>query len=485
MNRLKSFSAFALTFTMLAVGAVGCGGDESGNSSSGDSSGATGDVYPENGLPKNEKVTLKFGYWENGYGREWIDKAIESFTKKYPNVKFDVTYSPKINTVISTKVAANNDDDMFDIISPSFTGGDNEKTSLILAGKFEPLDDLWEREIPDTPGKKLKEMLIDGAYENQRRYGGKTYELPMGGYATGLFFDKAFFEKNGWNQNPQTWDQFVQLLSDIKADGVVPLTFPGIYATYLDYGFALKRFELAEINGTLNKSLDDFKNQRLPNYLAPENVEVFKRLSELGKKGFFPQGVSALTHTQSQMQILQHKAAIVFTGDWVQNEMKDSIPEGFKWGFMVIPFGTKPEQTKWIQNGTGSGGMMVWSKKPELNKKWAKEFNLWLFTNDVQVFNNKNAGILPIRKDFADDPKRLEQMQDAPRSVLEYTKANKTRFETLQKDVVLDPHPAHAQMAKVYKEQLPDVALGNKDPAAFLEELEKLFKEGLDGQPKK
>ncbi|GIP37576.1 hypothetical protein J31TS4_08560 [Paenibacillus sp. J31TS4] len=468
---------------LLASFAAGCTGTDSDPPAPAGAEGSA-NVYPENGLPKDQKVTLTFAFWENGYGREWIDFAIEQFTKKYPNVKFDVTYSPKINSIISTRIAANNDADMFDIVSPSFSGGDTERVTLINSGKFESLEDLWDREVPDTPGKKLKDLVLDGLYTTHKRFDGQTYNLPMGGYTSGLFFDKTFFEKNGWNQNPQTWDEFQKLMEDIKSKGIVPITFPGIYPTYINYAFSTKPFELAEINGTLDKFMADYRSYTMPQYLAPESVESWNRLYELGKKGYFPEGVAALTHTQSQMQMLQHKAAMVSTGDWVQNEMKDSIPDGFKWGFMVIPFGTKPEQTKWILNGTSSGSMMIWKNRPELNKKWAKEFNLWLFTNDVQTFIAEHAGIFPIRKDFADDPARLAKVQEAPKAVMDYAKANKTRYESTIRDVTLT-HPSLAQATKTLNEAITAIATGKKDPKPILEQVEKLTKEAVDAQAKK
>jgi len=105
----------AAVLPMAAV--IGCSGGGSGSSSPSPTKAASSapssapsdnksDVYPENGLSKTEKVTIKWGYWENGYGREWADNAIKKFTAKYPNVKFEVTSSPVIRDLIGTKMAA-------------------------------------------------------------------------------------------------------------------------------------------------------------------------------------------------------------------------------------------------------------------------------------------------------------------------------------------------------------------------------------------
>ncbi|MBP1988536.1 ABC transporter substrate-binding protein [Paenibacillus eucommiae] len=441
---------------------------------------SAGDVYPENGLSKADKVKIKLAIDENGYGRAWVDNAIEIFTKKYPNVSFDITSSPKIGDMVNTKVAANKDSDMFDI----FPGTAAASTKLIEGGKLEAIDDLWERDVPDEAGKKLKDALTAGVYENHARYKGKTYNVPVGGYTAGMFFDINFFEENGWNQNPQTWDEFVQLLADIKAKNITPIIYAGVYPDYLyNFGFGAKPFELAEINGTLDAYLDNYRNLKLPTYTAPEYLETWKRISELGKKGYYADGVAAINHTQSQMQMLQHKAALVPTGDWVQNEMKDAIPEGFKWGFMAVPFGDKPDQTKWIMGDNGSGGLVIWANAPDLTKKWAKEFLLTFVTLEAQTFNAEHAGIFPIRADFSDDPERLAKMQDAPRAIVEYMNNHKTRFESMRKDVVID-HPAMAQATQLLAESANEMILGKKDYLPVFEKMDALLKQAIEANNK-
>lgn len=476
----------SLSIVFLLAIIVGCTSGQGGQVSTptpGSSSPSTAqDSYPDNGLPKNQKVTITFGFWENGYGRDWIDNAIKKFTTKYPNVDFKVTYSPKIGEMISTKIAAKNDNDMFDIISPILASAD-EKIQVQKAGLFEDLSDLWNREVPDAKGKKLKDLVLDGTMEFAAKVDGKYYEIPMGGYTTGLFYDKVFFEKNGWNQNPKTWDEFIKLLDDIKAKGIIPITYPGVYPTYINYGFTIKQFELAERKGTLDQFVKNYRGAKLPIYASPESKEVWTRMYEMGKKGYFPEGAAALTHTQSQMQLLQHKAALASTGDWVQNEMKTATPDGFKWGFMDIPFGSKPTDTIWVQNGVGSGSVMIWKNKPELTKKWAKEFNMFLMTNEIQAFNNKFAGIYPIRKDFLEDPKNMAEMQEAPKAVMDYAKNNKVRFGTIDKEVTF-AHPSAAKATKMITEMIVEVAVGKKDPIPVLEEADKLMKEAIDAEKK-
>lgn len=483
------FVSTLLVCAMLAAVLAACGKSDatkpaSSPAASGSPKATEANVYQENGLPKDQKVTLKVGFYEAGMGRKWFDYAIDTFKKKFPNVSFEVVYSPKISSVTGTKISANNDDDMFDLFSGGVPGGDPAITSLVQAGKLEPQEDLWDRKTYDGTGKSLKELVLPGQYETAPRNLGKTYALPIAATGTGLFFNKKLFEENGWNQNPKTWAEFLQLCEAIKAKGIIPITYPGQYPGYLDYAFTgpWKAFELADATGNLTKFEETYRNSQTPFYTSPENTELWNHVYDLGKKGYFPAGVAGLNHTQSQMQVLQGKAAMASTGVWVGNEMKDSTPEGFRWGFMVVPMGDKPDSAKWTRFSSGNGNH-IWAGKPELNKKWAKEFNLWLWNMDVQQSIAEDGGQLPMRKDYTDDKQRADRLQDVAKAMLEYMNANKVRGESGYMKVSLTD-PAAAQAKKVISEMVTQVTEGKQDPLPKLREADELLKKANDAQKK-
>jgi len=433
-------------------------------------------VYAENGLSKEEKVTLKFAFWENGGGREWIDYAIQTFTAKFPNVSFEVTYSPTIETIIATKIAANNDQDMYDIFSTSIAG-EGIHQSLAEAKKIEPQDDLWDRKAYDSD-KALRE-LQSGVYEGSGRIEGVMYSLPTTQSITGLFYDKNRFEEKGWNQNPKTWTEFVALVDEIKAAGLTPITYPGKYPGYLGFSFGLaQQYSLAEANGKLDDFNDAYRNYKHPYFTREETKQLYQNIYELGKKGAFPNGVAALTHTQSQMQLLQGQAAMASTGEWVQNEMKESTPDGFKWGFMLAPMTENPDDAKYHMSYT-QGGHYIWSAKPELNKQWAKEFLIWLWNLDVQSLVAEKAGSLPVRNDFMNSPELVDKLQDAPKAIMEYMKNNKVKGASSSRDIVVTDINAD-RANTIVTEMLNDVAQGRLDPSATLQEADDLLKKAIE-----
>lgn len=429
-------------------------------------------VYTENGLPKDQQVTLKVGFAEAGYGRAYYDHEVATFTKKFPNVKFETTYSPKIDTLVQVKAQANNDEDMFDLIMvPSL--------QYAQAGKLEPIGDLFERTLYDAPDKKVKDMFVKGLWESViQDYEGKYYSLPGSYWVGGLFYDKNFFKENGWNENPNTYAEFLKLCEDIKAKGVDPITFSGLY-NYLTFAVWMnKGFEIAEMNNTLDAFTQQFRNYKLPQYSAPEMVEAYKRVYDMGKKGYFAKGLPTLNHTQSQMAVIQRKAAMVCTADWVENEMKDATPAGFEWGYMALPFVNDPKQTIWVMSGS-SDNFVLWAGKPDLNKKWAKEFLLWSLNLDCQKEIVKSAGAMSVRKDFADNPENLKDLSSVHKSIFAYFTNHNVRLETGLRKTTPKFGPSYSQASTIFKTSTSLIAEGKKDPEAIMKECESYLEKAI------
>jgi N-acetylglucosamine transport system substrate-binding protein len=370
---------------------------------------------------------------------------------------------------------------MFDLFNTEPAGG---IVGLAEAGKLEPMDDIWEYPLPDVPDKKVKDLMMPGMYESTQLINGKRYEFTTASSFGGLFFNKKLFEEHGWNQNPNTWDEFKALLADIKADGIAPITFPGIHPSYHNWAFGTaKNFELADINGHVDEFIENYRTYGLPQYTNPETVETWTRIYELGQQGYFAEGLPALNHTQSQMQVIQGQAAMVSTGTHVENEMKEATPEDFDWGYMAVPFRDDTNQTLWIRSGT-SNFNYIWAAKPELNKKWAKELITWMVTLENQQFAAEKAGALPMRKDLTEDPARTANLSSSAQSVLKYIADNNAQTYKASRSIsISDPNLAQAE--KLLNENIVKFAMGMQDPKPILEQAEELLKKAVEAEKKK
>ena len=61
--------------------------------------------------------------------------------------------------------------------------------------------------------KALEFVPLDGAYA-----------VPYAANAAGVLYNREMFEEHGW-EIPETWDQFMDLCEEIKAEGILPLYF--------------------------------------------------------------------------------------------------------------------------------------------------------------------------------------------------------------------------------------------------------------------
>jgi|GEM_PF-506906 ABC-type sugar transport system, periplasmic component len=434
-------------------------------------------VYPENGLPKDQNVTIRVAFWESGNGKEWFETIAGTFMKKFPNVKIEITASPSIGTITKPKIAANDNEDMFDL----FSGSGLSMPSLLAAGKCEPIEDLWNRSPYDVQGKTMKDLMYNGIYDTRRVVNGVRYDMPYAVSMTGVFFDQVLFDKNGWNKQPKTWDEFVQLCDTIKKTGLDPIVYSGMYQ-YLQFMADAKDFEIAEANGNKDYA-SNYRTYIGPQYYAtPENIQRWQKVGELGKKGYFAKGSDVMSHTDSQMVLLQHKAAMCPSGDWIAKEMKDSIPAGFKWGFMMVPFTNNPNATLYDYNLT-SDTLYIWAAKSDLVKKWAKELLLWQFTMDSQTTIAEKTGALPSRKDFSEDASRASKLSDIHQSIQSYMKTRNVKLETYSRTVALTD-PAYNQAVKYYLEHYNKMAFGQEDPQVILKEVDRILQKAIDAQKK-
>jgi N-acetylglucosamine transport system substrate-binding protein len=76
--------------------------------------------------------------------------------------------------------------------------------------------------------------------------------------------------------------------------------------------------------------LDNLAEDAWTQDIVAKVLDLFKKLYD---DEFIMKGTEALSHTESQAAWLEGKAAFIPCGTWLENEMKDVIPEGFQ---MVI-----------------------------------------------------------------------------------------------------------------------------------------------------
>ncbi len=428
---------------------------------------AASTVYSQNGLSKTTKVNLKLAMFQGGVGTAWMSYAISKFHALFPNVTIKMDPSPSIDQKISTKINAGNNADMYDLFSTTRLTWEQ----YAEANKIVRVESLWNRTTYDS-SRKLSSLVYPATYKYQvYKMLGHVYSMPYSLDIVGLFYDKNYFVKKGWNQAPKTYAQFTTLCDKIKASGIYPMTF---YKGYL-YGLIKpKEFELAAENG--NTSFDyNFRHYKGKQYTSPEAIETYTNMYEMGKKGYFNPGSGTITNMISQMQLINHSSAMVVSGSWIQNEMKKSVSSSFKWGFMAMPFVSKSTEKLYVQQ-TPEDSLFIWAGKPTINKSWAKEFTLYLMNLNVQNEMTK-AGLMSIRQDFDDSATRMANVQGVCKQILSMVSSKQIIPVNIgaHEAKLKDPN-GYGDIAYNYvDDRRVQIALGKKTPLPILQQAETYF----------
>ena len=430
----------------------------------------SGDVYPENGLPKDEKVTLTGIFPVQGWGKEYMEYAIETFEKKFPNVKIEMRYieagQVAYRDIINSLIQGGNEKDIPDWV---YNFGTFQQ-QLINQGKIEPQDELMERSLFDKPEVKVKDVI---KLDEREIYSadGHMYKMPESLMILGLYYNKKMMRDFGLEKEPQYWEEFLDYCEKIKAQGVSPLVMDGKHAaSYFEFGWGTIPF----VHGG-KKFRDDLYYYKPDVYISKPYVLMYERLVEFAKRGYLHPGTASFDHTQSQMEFLQGKAAMITNGTWIANEMRDVLPPDFEWGFMPFPGNDKGQKQVLILYASGAG--YIWKNKPDLNKRWAKEFNLWLLNNDIQA-KMAEAGIIPVRSDFIDETGGDTLSPSA-----------KVAIEVIQRpDIELVNHklrervisnPEMSKISKMKGDNYIALISGRKTPMQAAKDLNDLYMKGL------
>ncbi len=266
-------------------------------------------------------TTIEVAVFEGGYGIEWHKSVARRYEAEHPGVRVNLWGDPRVDEKVRPRILRRNPPDLASANLPVW--------KLIVAGKLYPLDEALDSPAYGVPGKTWRETMVPGTL-GDFAYQGKTYAAPTALGAWVCWYNKRQFRKHGW-EVPRTWSEFTALCDRMKAAGVAPLAFQGKYpgyawATLLSLYQRLVPFERWY-------AMQDFKPGA---FLDPDFVKAARLLQNMAVRHFQP-GAMAMTHTESQLEWVNGRAAMVFCGLWLKNEMKSAIPEGFEMACFPVP----------------------------------------------------------------------------------------------------------------------------------------------------
>ena len=294
-----------------AVLAVGCSAGTKSSSTTGATNG-----------PLTGK--LEVAAFKGGYDIDFYQQAATEFQAKNPGLQITVWGNPRVWEQLRPRFVGGNPPDL------CFPGWGMDHWALAEEGQLMDLDDALNG--PPAEGTGTWRDTFEPQVLKLGQLEGKQYVLPYYVMLYGWWYDPGVFAAHGWTP-PKTFEELLTLCDKIKAAGIAPITYQGMYPYYMIDGMLLPWCSSA--GGP--DAVKDAQNLVPGAWKSPAMLQAATMIDELNKRGDFEKGATAMSHTESQTEFLNGKAAMIPCGTWLYSEMKKVMPPNAKMQFFLPP----------------------------------------------------------------------------------------------------------------------------------------------------
>jgi raffinose/stachyose/melibiose transport system substrate-binding protein len=302
------------------------------------------------------KTTLTFFSWDV---EAVMEPVIAAFEEENPDITVEISHAPPVAEYISTlqnRLLANTAADVFVM-------GSENKTNLI-EGKL--ILDITDEPYMDVIAPLNKEI---------RGSEGRVYGLSVSSWSTGLAYDKELLASLGYDEFPTEWDDFVQLLRDIKATGVTPYLEPWLQ---LPDSIASSVGAWNDANDASDVDVFDGEATFEENWEEP-----LARWTELFDEGLISKDVVGITGDQVLEEFVTGRAAMIPMGPWNVTKVPELNPD-LDWAIAGFP---QPDGDPWF-SGNASPGFAINAKTKE--PEAAHKFLAYLASEEgVEVYQSQ------------------------------------------------------------------------------------------------
>lgn len=290
----------------LSVIATGC---SSGTSSDADGNGGNNTKGSEKG------VKLSLLSWNN---EKEMKPVIDGFMAKNPNISFDFQTAPPVKDYIAklqTMLLSDSATDLFIIAA--------ENRNEVIDGGY----------ALDLTNQPFVQTMLDGNKPMLSK-NGKVYAFTQTGWVGGLFYNKALFKKAGIEQEPQTWNEFIEACKKLKAAGIIPFYDNMQDVTMMHDGL----YANLTLSGDPNFDEKIFKGEKTFEQGWTEPLKAFK--TGLLDNKILTADMIGLTGDQIVNEFALGNVAMFTGGPWSINTIQQANPN-LEYSMMAIP-GPKP-----------------------------------------------------------------------------------------------------------------------------------------------
>ncbi|NQX16718.1 ABC transporter substrate-binding protein [Rathayibacter sp. VKM Ac-2857] len=281
------------------------------------------------------RTTLTFMTWDSP---EVMEPVVAAFEEANPDIRVEVSHAPPVAEYISTlqnRLLAGTAADVFVM-------GSENKTNLIDG---ELVVDITDEPYMDVIAPLNKEI---------RGRDGRTYGLSISSWSTGLAYDADLVASLGYDEFPTEWDDFVQLLRDLKETGTTPYLEPW---SALPDSIASSVGAANARNGVSDLDAFDGGGSFEENWAEP-----LGQWAELFDEGLISQDVVGVNGDQVLEEFVTGRAAMIPMGPWNVTKVPELNPD-LNWAIAGFP---QPDGEPWF-SGNASPGWVInaKAKQPE------------------------------------------------------------------------------------------------------------------------
>lgn len=325
----------------------------------------------------------------DGYAKQWQEKMVPEFNKKFPNIKVTIDGVPYGDQLAKTMLELT-------AVSPSY--------DIVMA------DDPWIPQMASTGAlldlKKEAAQWTDANYNwndfnsaplAAGEWEGVQYGVPLRSNMLMMFFNKSLYKAAGVPEpTPKlTWDEFMgqapKLVRDTTGDGKADVWAVGTYFTR----DPLTPTVWQTIFNANGGKLLDANNK--PAFNNATGVAALQTHVDLLK--YAPPGASTWQFTEPLEAFRQAKTATMFNWGSVYKgtaiDPKTTTLKAEEVGIQVMPVGSKSSGT---HRGIWSGAIASRSQNTEAAWKLIE----WLSSQEGEVWQSNNLGVFPARTSTLD-----------------------------------------------------------------------------------
>lgn len=263
------------------------------------------------------EITYLAAIAEDPQIEQQLQAQIEQFNATHPDiqVKRDALDNDQLRTIIQTRLGSGAIDVFGYDTGPGFGG------VLAKAGLLADMGPAYEQFGWPT---------YDWA-KARCTYSGVLSCMPGQVEQVGIFYNKTLFDERGFAE-PQTLEEFTDIMDAFKADDIVPLAFGNQPQWPAGHQFSMT---LSNIVGRAGMDARLLGDQPWNDADTVKAIDIyFKQFQEAG---YFPTDPNAVTYDDANALFYAGRAAMIPTGTWLVSEITSQTEGKYEVGFFPFP----------------------------------------------------------------------------------------------------------------------------------------------------